>query len=210
MRQYRYSGYNSNTYPKRYYSMKAKLTPEEYLNLIVRIRSNNQADSAIAGEHLIFAIREYLIGFSYSFFKELDEDILIEALHRIWDKLHQFDSERSSFPTWATTIFKHLMYRRTKLLNKRKSVEQLSDNTFDSEMAGAAVYQEEFELEEARDVFKDTISIVQTNPDFHMLYKHYIQGYSYNDLCEELDIPLQTVKNRMRRQRILLQELVNA
>lgn len=118
----------------------------------------------------------------------LAEEAVQATFVTVWARRRLFDSERSSFASWFFAI---LRSRCIDLLRKEglHPTVELSDNL----LANAASPEERVEFGEVRHA-------VLALPDKfrQVLLLAYFGGYSHSELARMLQLPLGTVKSRLR------------
>ncbi len=122
--------------------------------------------------------------------KELAEEILQQTMLKVWNKISLYDPDKSNLFTWIAKIARNTAIDKSRL--KSFSNIQKTDS-LDSTVLDIAESQES---SLKMDVQKMT-SIL--DPKYKLvLDKLYLEGYSQSDLSKELDIPLGTIKTRVR------------
>lgn len=113
-------------------------------------------------------------------------DVSQDAFIRAFRNLHRFDLSRPFFP-WFATILRNLCYNFIKS-RKRKEAYNIED----------------FQLSEpARGLDADTKLCLNralaelSTQDREIIGKFYFEGLSYQEIADELDIPLGTVMSRL-------------
>jgi len=125
--------------------------------------------------------------------RETAEDIAQETMFKAWRKFHQFSSDRGSVAAWIYTIARNL---RIDLIRKQ-TVWQRSHEEFETEERLRASAneprswgQEENEIEAALGRLPpEQLQVVQLC---------IVDGLSQRDIAAKLDLPLGTIKSRMR------------
>jgi len=143
--------------------------------------------------------------------REEAEDLLQEVFIKIWQNAEKFDLERGTVYTWVVTLTRN---RSIDRLRSRIYKEQKKQSTsLDDEDVFHPLYSEESDplentilKERAKKVHQalDQISEKQKK----VLQVAYFSGMSQSEISEEFDIPLGTVKTRMRDGMIKLRELL--
>ncbi len=119
-------------------------------------------------------------------------DALQETMIKIWNKAPQFDSEHGRFFSWMYTI------ARNNAIDMRRSAAYKAyqkNQTIDS-----SVYEDESRTEEPtiRDHGLQEV-LKGLEPKYQDVLKHvYFLGYTHQETSDELEIPLGTVKSRVR------------
>lgn len=128
-------------------------------------------------------------------------DAAQEALIRIYTKINSYE-EKAKFKTWVQRIVTNICidkFRRTKAsvsIEEHNLVFQTENNVEQEVMASYAA--------------KDIREAINQLPEHHrtVVVLRYLQDFSYNEIAESLDLPLNTVKSYLFRARRQLQTLL--
>lgn len=143
--------------------------------------------------------------------REEAEDILQEVFTKIWQQAEKFDLERGTVYTWIVTLTRNRSIDR--LRSKVYKEQKKQSTSLDDEDVFHPLYSDESDplentilTERAKKVHEalDQISEKQRK----VLQVAYFSGMSQSEISEEFDIPLGTVKSRMRDGMIKLRELL--
>lgn len=123
----------------------------------------------------------------------LSEDILQQVLVKIWKKGASYDSSKAGLYTWLIRISRNAAIDATRgkdFLRHRKS-ESIDNFVFNGEaIHQMSVQERKLTVWESVDQLPDSQSC--------LIDMAYFQGYTQKEISKELDIPLGTVKTRMR------------
>ena len=127
------------------------------------------------------------------FSPDLAEDILQDAFIKIWNSLSDYDPGKGGLYTWMATICCNMAIdhmRSRHYTNRYRTCElELMIETIDC--------QKSFLLNtDSVDVIKQTMELKQSYTDVMMLF--YYKGYTQVEIGGLLNLPLGTVKSRMR------------
>jgi len=134
------------------------------------------------------------------------EDTLQEVFLQIWEKINSYDENFGNPLAWITRITRNkaIDRLRSKGFKNRSSeidIERVfdlsSDSTSNPEKA-TSMTQEQHEISNALQTLN------QNQRD--LIEFAYFRGYSQSELAEQFNIPLGTVKTRMRAAMISLRE----
>ena len=137
--------------------------------------------------------------------KELAKELTIEAFGKAFNKLHSY-TPKFAFSTWLYSIAKNNLI---DYLRKKKLTTVSLENMFDSDEENAQVLQiptdilnPEGELEKKQRIKILRKIVEKLNPNYRMLVKlRYFKEYTYDEIAQELKIPLGTVKAKLHRSR---------
>lgn len=122
--------------------------------------------------------------------EKISEEILQQTFLKVWEKIHSYDSNKSTLFTWMSRIARNsaIDVKRLKSFEHNQKTESI-DNQFD-------IAQNTSDLSEKIDV---EILLKNVDPKYKMVLDCvYLQGYSHREAAEKLDLPLGTVKTRLR------------
>lgn len=128
----------------------------------------------------------------------LAQDILQECFIKIWDKARTYDSKKGSFFTWMLNIC------RNKSIDSLRKTERMANGKNRIEDSG--VYSVN-----GLDTNIDTIGVQEIlknlTKDQQIIIDYiYFRGYTQQEIADELNMPLGTVKTRSR---MAIKELKN-
>jgi len=166
------------------------MTAPELNALLVRVATaRDRAAFAALFDHFAPRVKAYLLRLGAS--PALAEDLAQEALLSLWRKAHLFDPAKASAATWLFTIARNL---RIDVIRRERRPELSSEDFMpESEpMAddGLAQADDEVRLRAAlKDLPADQIQVVELS---------FFADKPHSKIAAELDIPLGTVKSRLR------------
>ncbi len=128
-------------------------------------------------------------------------DITQDALLRIYSNIANY-REEAQFKTWAQRIVTNLCIDRF-----RKKRETISIEDQELTLKSTINIEEEVLTSNLAEEIQHAINKL---PDHFrtVVVMRYIQDFSYNEISESLDIPLNTVKSHLFRARKILQGLL--
>ena len=154
-----------------------------------------------------------LLGLLKSILKKTEEaeDILQEVFTTIWEKADQFDAERGSAYTWIVSLTRNKGIDR--LRSKVYKEQKKQSTSLDDDDVFHPLYSDE------NNPLENTILSDRAKRIYEALQKlsekqrsviqvAYFDGLSQSEISDEYDIPLGTVKTRMRDGMIKLRELL--
>ncbi len=136
--------------------------------------------------------------------EEIAEDLLQDAFLKIWNSFSSYDSSKGRLFTWMVNIARNIAIDKTRSKDFRNSsktedidniVLSLEDN-----------YKSEMNPETLG--LKDLVE--KLKPDHRLILDLvYFKGYTHIEVAEKLEIPLGTVKTRLRNAIITLRKVFN-
>jgi RNA polymerase sigma-70 factor (ECF subfamily) len=133
--------------------------------------------------------------------KELASDILQEVFVKIWRQIEQYNAEKGRLFTWMINIARSASIDtlRSKSYNKQKQNRELTENVYDA--AGT------FNIETDKIGLRGLIKNLKEEQKV-LVELAYFQGYTQEEISKLLNIPLGTVKTRLRSALIQLRALL--
>jgi len=169
----------------------------ELCSLIFKI-ANEQNKSAFTDIFDYFAPRVigYLVGSGSQ--KEIAEEITQEVLSIVWQKAGQFNYKKGNVNTWVFTI------ARNKRIDRIRKNENPSYNTVD--LIDALYSKNDIQNND----FEEEIKILQNKlnkSEKKLIKMNFFEGKSHKIISKDLEIPLGTIKSRIRKILIKIRNL---
>lgn len=158
---------------------------------------------------LVKRYKDPLLNFIYRFVGEKNEaeDIVQETFLRLFKNKHYY-KEIAKFSTWIYTIAGNLAKTELRKRKRRKlfSISHYMSTEKDYDIPDETTSPES----DTNTLITDKIiqkAIDKLSPKFkQVIILRDIQGFSYEEIAEIVNIPLGTVKSRVNRARLKLQE----
>ncbi|MEO7991864.1 MAG: sigma-70 family RNA polymerase sigma factor [Chryseolinea sp.] len=125
--------------------------------------------------------------------EEIAEEVLQDVFLKIWDRFENYDASKGKLFTWLLNV------TRNQAIDKTRSKEISKDQkTTPIEKVVSRIDNEEY-IEQRIDGIgvSEILKVLSTDQQFVVEYL-YFKGYTQSELAEEFDIPLGTVKTRLR------------
>ena len=157
---------------------------------------------------LVNRYKDKLINFIFNYLGDIEssEDVVQETMIKLYQKKHYY-KEIAKFSTWLYTIAKNLAntelrkrkQRKTTLLSQFSKDDKMYDLPSNDNEVGQEIQTEIVSkiIREAVDQLSEKFKTVITLRD--------IQQLSYEDISEIIDVPIGSVKSRVKRARLQLQ-----
>ena len=135
--------------------------------------------------------------------KELAEDILQEAFLKIWNNFSSYDNSKGRLFTWMLNITRNLTIdtlrskgykKQQKIQNNENSVNNFADNSANIERFDSLGIRKH--LSTLKNEQKSILDLA------------YFSGFTQDEISKTLNIPLGTVKTRMRTAILELRKLL--
>jgi RNA polymerase sigma-70 factor (ECF subfamily) len=122
------------------------------------------------------------------------DELVQEVMLKVWQKAGAFNADKAAASTWIYTIARNCrtdLYRRLQKFDTPLSAEDVSESQ-DSEEAFMLLHQKR-----SRDRIRTLIKDLPPE-QAHILTKVYMAGKTHSEVAADLDLPLGTVKSRVR------------
>lgn len=129
-------------------------------------------------------------------------DAAQDALIRVYTKINSYE-EKAQFKTWVQRIVTNICIDKFR---KRKATVSIDEHNIVFPSATTAVEDEVMSAHTARDIRE----AIDELPEHHrtVVVLRYMQDFSYKEIADSLDLPLNTVKSYLYRARQQLQSLL--
>ncbi len=134
------------------------------------------------------------------------EDAIQEATFALYSAVRNFDSEKSSFSTFAGLCIKRSVLSCVKSTKRKKDIpDELLDSFDQVEIADHADPEKIFLEKESFQTLTDYIRLELSGLEYQVLQR-YLKGQSYAVIAKELNITEKSVENSLTRIRKKLKE----
>ncbi|NOT38168.1 MAG: sigma-70 family RNA polymerase sigma factor [Saprospiraceae bacterium] len=130
----------------------------------------------------------------------LTEEAVQDGFIKVWKNLSEYDQNKSSLFTWLLTIFKNTAIDHLRKESKRQ-IQSLDSSVYDN-----------MKYSENTNMFDPGLlqKINSMDPKYRELVDLiYLQGFTQQEVCDELSIPLGTVKTRISTGIKMLRDILN-
>ena len=125
--------------------------------------------------------------------EELANDVLQEVFVKIWKNIDQYDGSKGRLYTWMLSVARNMAIDvlRSKRFQQDQKTMDIDNNIYLNENSRTSINN--------IDVLGLKKSVMNLKPEFRVLIDlAYFQGYTQEDISKTLNIPLGTVKTRLR------------
>lgn len=132
------------------------------------------------------------------------EDVLQETFIKIWNSFQSYSSEKGRLFTWMVNIARNLSIDKVRskdYKNQNKNQDIENNVTFIDEKVNTVYKPELLGVRDLVDKLKPEQRVI--------LELVYFKGYTHVEAAEELDVPLGTIKTRLRMAIIQLRKYFN-
>lgn len=155
------------------------------------------------------------------------EDILTNTLTKLWTKIDQYDPQYQ-ITTWLYRIAFNECLGYIRERNRKYSLDSMQEFGLDVEESTGRItsniseLMEDYEMKSEADylaedaeldrMYESTLlAMDKLKPIYkNILVDRIVNEMKYEDLADKYKLPLQTIKNRIRRGRLLVIEMVEA
>lgn len=124
---------------------------------------------------------------------EVAEDLAQETLLAVWRRANQFDREKAALSTWIFTIARN---KRIDALRKEKRPEHEAEDPLREEN-GAPRGDDYVQYAQTQAIIREAVATLPRE-QADLLKIFYFEEKTHTAIAEEYDIPLGTVKSRLR------------
>ena len=191
-----------------FYTMQLDNSQNRFIYSDEQLMSLFQGGDENAYIELVNRYKDKLINFIFNYLGdlELSEDVVQETMIKLYQKKHYY-KEIAKFSTWLYTIAKNLANTELRKRKQRKTtlLSQFSkdDKTYELPSNDPEPGQE-IQTDIVNKIIRDAVD--QLSEKFKIvIVLRDIQGLSYEDISEIINVPIGTVKSRINRARLQLQ-----
>jgi len=191
-----------------FYTMQLDNSKNKFIYSDEQLMSLFQGGDENAYIELVNSYKDRLINFIFNYLGDLEssEDVVQETMIKLYQKKHYY-KEIAKFSTWLYTIAKNLANTELRKRKQRKTtlLSQFSkdDKTYDLPSNDPEPGQE-IQTAIVNKIIRDAVD--QLSEKFKIvIVLRDIQGLSYEDISEIINVPTGTVKSRINRARLQLQ-----
>ncbi len=198
-------------YLPNYYSIQSVKMKKQFQYTDEELISSFQNGNEDAYVELVKRYRDRLISFVYRFLGDLDlsEDIVQDTMLKVYTHKHYY-KQIAKFSTWIYTVAGNLAKTELRKRKRRKetilshmSTEDRKYEIPSKDLASEEIIQGEYA---ERDIQK---AILQLPVHFRtVVILRDIQELSYEEISKIVKVPLGTVKSRINRARLQLQQML--
>ena len=132
--------------------------------------------------------------------KELANDVLQEVFVKIWKQIESYDESKGKLFTWMINVARNASIDmvRSRAFQNSKQNRELTDTVYES--GSTQINTDKIGLRKIVHMLKDEYKV--------LVELSYFQGFTQEEISKMLNIPLGTVKTRLRNALVQLRELV--
>lgn len=165
-------------------------------SLVARVANSRDQDAfSKLFDHFAPRIKSFILK-TFPGSELLAEDLVQEVMIKVWDKAHLYKPEIAAVSTWIFTLARNT---RIDQIRKEKNIvseidvedlyEVLEDNSFDPFLVT--------QNKNTENLIRQSIDSLPSE-QAQVIVKTFIEGKSHSEAADELNLPLGTVKSRIR------------
>ena len=164
------------------------MNKEEIEQLVTRLKSGDQVAFAEVYDRYSAALNGIVSRIITD--EDAAQDVLQDTFVKIWKNIQQYDSSKGSFFTWMLNIARNTSIDSFRKLKKEgKSEIQNPENS-------VSVFGT---IEQNTNTIGLEKLVEKLSPEQQLMIRYvYFKGYTHQEVADELDLPLGTVKTRTR------------
>jgi len=136
-------------------------------------------------DHFSPRLQSWLLGLTHD--RALAEELTQEAMLAVWRKAHQYDADKAAASTWLFRIARNLYIDQLR----RRQVQARGRNWLTEEDTRFAEHSAD--AERVRQAIRQL-----PQQQAQVIYKSYFEGKSHQEIANDMDIPLGSVKSSLR------------
>ena len=125
----------------------------------------------------------------------LANEVVQETMTNVWRKAHLFDASKGAATTWVYTVMRNVCFDLLRKIQGSKE-DNLSDDIWPA-VEGVTRVEDDFHDHLASREIMSVINTLPTNQQ-KVIKGYYLMDMSQDQLAAHLDLPLGTVKSRLR------------
>ena len=191
-----------------FYTMQLDKSQNKFIYSDEQLMSLFQRGDENAYVELVNRYKDKLINFIFNYLGDLEasEDVVQDTMVKLYQKKHYY-KEIAKFSTWLYTIAKNLANTELRKRKQRKTtlLSQFSKDEKTYELpSNDPEPGEEIQTDIVNKIIRNAVD--QLSEKFKIvIVLRDIQGLSYEDISEIINVPIGTVKSRINRARLQLQ-----
>lgn len=169
--------------------------------LIVRLKQKDKHALAYLYDHYASALNGIITRIVKA--EDVSEEVLQDVFIKVWDKIDTYDPDKGKLFTWMLNIARNMAIDklRSKEFSRKNKTDQLENNV--SLISSQSYVEQKVKDTALRDLLHSL------TPEQQMIvHLIYFEGYTHSEVSDEFNIPLGTVKTRIRSALIKLRKIL--
>ena len=151
--------------------------------------------TAIDFSRSVVGLSDYLKPYAMNLTKDLEDarDLLQETMYKALRNQDKY-REGTNLKAWMFTIMKNIFINNYRKKNKQQTIFDQTDNQYYINSTNNII----FNRAESNFVMEDiNQAISELSDDFRVPFMMHFRGYKYQEIADEMQLPLGTVKSRI-------------
>jgi RNA polymerase sigma factor (sigma-70 family) len=158
--------------------------------------------STLEFNHLVSSNSQQLKGFAFNFTRNMEdaEDLIQDTLYKALRYKDHFQ-EGTNFKGWLYTIMRNIFINSYK---RKKLQQQMAQQAHNEHSIGQIAVEDSVNAQiNVKEMHK---AIASLSDDYRIPFQLYLDGFHYDEIAEQVHIPIGTVKSRIfhARQKLML------
>jgi RNA polymerase sigma factor (sigma-70 family) len=170
--------------------------------LVALLKTNVNAAISYLYDHYSFALMGVIKRYVED--EQLGEDILQEVFLKIYSNLDKYDEKKGRLFTWMLNITRNLSIDTVRSKGYKKQQKILDAENIVGNIADVNSREDKFDTIGLRKRLEDLKQDQRTVIDLA-----YFNGFTQEEISKQLNLPLGTVKTKMRNAIISLRKIIN-
>jgi RNA polymerase sigma factor (sigma-70 family) len=159
--------------------------------LIQKLRSGDKAAFEYLYDHYSAAV--YGVIFRIVKKEPVAEEVLQDVFMKVWQKFSAYDEKKGRLFTWIINVARNQAIDRTRSKETTKDLRTRGIENLVSKIDSKGYTEQQVETIGVLDLLKDL-----PEDQRFVIDQLYLKGYSQSEVADEFNIPLGTVKTRLR------------
>lgn len=157
-------------------------------------------------EKEMLSVRQNLYNYAYqlTLCVEDAEDLVQETMYKMLKNASKFINEQN-FKGWTFTILKNIFINDYRRNTKRRQINDTTPNDYFLNLTDLYAQESPEEVMSENEILK---IIDGFSSDLRVPFEMYLKGYQYQEIADNMQIPLGTVKSRIFFARKRLQKML--
>lgn len=122
------------------------------------------------------------------------EEITQDVFWQLWKNRIQYDPERGRFSTWLFAITRNRCLDRLRSMQRKPHIQSLVEHSPEPQKQDV---EENIYAAERRQIVQQALNLLP-DPQRQALELAYYQGMTHSEIAGQLEVPLGTVKSRIK------------
>lgn len=152
----------------------------------------------------LLSIQSNLLNFAYMLTSNRDDayDLLQDTTLKVLDSEEKF-VENTNFKGWVFTIMRNLFINNYRRGVRAATIIDTTDNLYHLNISQDSALESPEDSYGASEI---TAAINELSDEYRIPFSMHVAGYKYNEIAQQMNLPLGTIKSRIFFARKKLQE----